>query len=33
VEGDSSDDPTYGGGDVTGRDPAEEAAALRDEEF
>ncbi len=33
VEGDSSDDPTYGGGDVTGHDPAEEAAALRDEEF
>jgi len=33
AEGDSSDDPTYGGGDLTGRDPADTAAALRDEEF
>jgi hypothetical protein len=33
AEQDSSDDPTYGGGDVTGQDPAQEAAALRDEEF
>jgi|GEM_PF-2498297 len=32
-EADSSDDPTYGGGDTTGHDPAEQAAALRDEEF
>lgn len=32
-EGDSSDDPTFGGGDLTGRDPAEQAAAWRDEDF
>jgi hypothetical protein len=32
TEGDSSDDPTYGGGDVTGLDPADEARALADDE-
>lgn len=31
-EGDSSDDPTYGGGDVTGLDPADQARALADDE-
>jgi hypothetical protein len=32
-EGDSSDDPTYAGGDLTGHDPSEQARALADEDF